>query len=56
MLHEAAIATTSPSVEHVKEEEEEEDPMYNLAEPQYAENVSQHLEIVPAGGEGNKEE
>lgn len=34
-------------MEHIKEEEEE-DPMYDITEPQYSENIIQHLEIVPA--------
>lgn len=53
IIHEANAATTSsPFMEHIKEEvgesAEEEDPMYDIAGPQYNENIIQHLEIVPA--------
>lgn len=48
IVHEASVATTSaPFMEHIKEEVEE-DPMYDITEPQYSENIIQHLEIVPA--------
>lgn len=64
MLQETAAETTySLSADHVKVEKKEEqdfeeeqvDPMYDIAEPQYAENVIQHLEIVPVSGEMNEE-
>lgn len=50
IVHEATTIASSPFTNHhVKEEEEgEEDPMYDVTEPQYNENVIQHLEIVPA--------
>lgn len=50
----AAAAITSPV--QAKEEVVEEDPIYDIAEPQFSENVIQHLEIVPIKTKVNKKE
>lgn len=60
MIHEAPVATTTSSAftNHVKQEEEiliEEDPRYDISQPQCSENVIQHLEIVPVDTESDKE-
>lgn len=62
MIHEATATTSPQFINHIKEEEEEgggeveEDPMYDITESQYGDNVIQHLEIVPVDTEIDKKE